>query len=190
MALAAAQRLAEEEGLRGLTARRVMREIGYTIGTFYKLFSNFDELVLTLNGTTLDALYEACASVPLDGTPEDGLRELARRYIRFTREHKRRWSVLFEHQLPDGQQLPDWHHQKINRLLGLIKTILAPLFPSGRDAELAHSARVLWSSLHGICSLETANKLVNTETVEALSNTLIENYLAGLRYRTSCAATH
>ncbi len=44
-----------------------------------------------------------------------------------------------------------------------------------------HSARVLWSSLHGICSLESAGKLVKTESVEVMSETLISIFLAGLR---------
>lgn len=181
MALAAAQAIAEEEGLRGLSARRITREIGYTIGTFYSLFDNFDDLVLRLNGTTLDALYEVCATVPLDGEPEAALHRLANRYIGSTRAHAKRWRILLEHHLPDGEVQPDWYREKILRLLGLVETALAPLFPPGQEAERLHAARVLWSSLHGICSLEAVDKLVSTETVEALSDSLITNYLAGLR---------
>jgi AcrR family transcriptional regulator len=183
MALAAAERIAESDGLRGLTARRTMRDIGYTIGTFYQLFESFDDLIVHLNGRTLDALRDACADPPLKGSPEDRLRALAQRYIRFTRKHTRRWGILFEHHLPDGERLPEWHFEKIGRLLGLIEAALAPLFATGQDAERHHSARVLWSSLHGICSLEATEKLVDTETVEAMTESLILNYLSGLRAR-------
>lgn len=181
LAMAAAQAIAEDEGLRGLTARRITREIGYTIGTFYNLFENFDDLILRLNATTLDALYEVCAAAPLDGDPEAGLHQLAERYIRFTREHANRWRMLFEHRLPDGEVQPDWYTEKILKVLGLVETALAPLFPLGQETERLHSARVLWASVHGICSLEVVDKLADTETVEALSNSLIANYLAGLR---------
>ena len=58
---------------------------------------------------------------------------------------------------------------------------MAPLFLTGQEAERLHTARVLWSSLHGICSLEASNKLAETESVEAMSETLISNFLAGLR---------
>ena len=184
MALVAAQAIAEEEGLRGLSARRITREIGYTIGTFYSLFDNFDDLVLRLNGTTLDALYEDCAAAPLDGEPEAALHRLAARYIGFTRAHAKRWRILFEHRLPDGEVQPDWYREKIFRLLGLVETALMPLFPPGQEVERLHEARVLWSSLHGICSLECVDKLVSTETVEALSDSLITNYLVGLRTET------
>jgi len=181
LAMAAAQAIAEDEGLRGLTARRITREIGYTIGTFYNLFDNFDDLILRLNGTTLDALFEVCAAAPPGSEPEAGLRQLAERYIRYTREHAKRWHILFEHRLPDGEVQPDWYTEKILRVLGRVETALAPLFDAGQEAERLHSARVLWASLHGICSLEAVDKLADTETVEALSDSLITNYLAGLR---------
>lgn len=193
MALAAAQKIAEDEGLRGLSARRITRDIGYTTGTFYSLFENFDDLVLHLNGTTLDSLYDACAAVVLNEEPEVALHQLADCYIGFTRAHAKRWNILFEHRLPDGEVQPDWYKEKILRLLALIETALAPLFPPGQEAERLHAARVLWSSLHGICSLEVVDKLVSTETVESLAYSLIENFLAGLRSnaapRASCKAT-
>ena len=181
MALAAARDIAEKEGLRGLKARRIARDIGYTIGTLYNLFEDLDDLIVHLNGRTLDALYEACASVESDDEPEAAARALAECYIRFTRDHPKLWNILFEHHLPDGRELPQWHREKIGRLLGLLERTLAPLFPPGQEAERHHSARVLWSSLHGICSLESTEKLVKTESVEAMSDTLISNYLAGLR---------
>ena len=43
-----------------------------------------------------------------------------------------------------------------------------------------HAARVLWSSLHGICSLESGGKLVASETVTAMTATLVTYFLAGL----------
>ena len=181
LALDAAWEIAEEEGLRGLTARRIAGKIGYSPGTLYNLFGNLDELIVRLNGRTLDALYEACAGARLEGEPEAALRALAGEYVRFTGEHPRLWSLLFEHHLPEGRQLPDWHHEKIMRLLGLAELALAPLFPPSRQDERRHSARVLWSSLHGMWSLESSGKLVATESVTSLMDSLITYYVAGLR---------
>ena len=181
MVMASAERIAEAHGLHGLGARKIMREVGYSIGTFYQLFERFDDLVVELNGRTLDQLYEECSAAPQEGDPETRLSAIARRYIRFTREHAKRWSILFEHRLPDGAELPAWHHEKVLRLLALCEAAVAPLFLPGQEAERHHATRVLWSSLHGICSLEASNKLIKTESVEALSETLISIFLAGLR---------
>ena len=117
----------------------------------------------------------------LDDDPEVAVHALAKSYIRFASDHPKRWSVLFEHRLPDGKELPEWHREKVVRLLGLLERALAPLFPHGQEGERHHSARVLWSSLHGICSLESGGKLVKTESVEAMTDSLISNYLVGLR---------
>ena len=183
MALKAAAEIAEEEGLRGLTTRRIAQEIGYTVGTLYNVFENLDDLIVHLNGTTLDALYEAYSEVRLDDEPEAAVRALAECYIRFIREHPKRWSILFEHHLPDGRELPEWHNEKVGRLLGLLERALAPLFAPDQEAERHQSARVLWSSLYGIGALERASKLGKNVSVEALSDSLISNYLAGLRTR-------
>lgn len=184
LAISAAREIVESEGLRGLTVRRIAAKIGYSPGTLYNLFEDRDDLIVHLNGTTLDALYEALAGGPLKrGQPEATVRVLFARYIRFTRDHWKLWSLLFEHRLPDGRELPDWHYEKIRRLLSLLEETLSPLFPAGRETERLHNARVLWSSLHGICSLEGAGKLAKIESVEAMSESLVSNYLAGLRDR-------
>ena len=181
MALVAAREIAEREGLRALTARRIAREIGYTIGTLYNLFDNFDDLIVHLNGTTLDTLYEALAGQRLDEEPEAALRALARAYIRFTSNHPNLWSMLFEPSALHGEQLPDWYHEKVRRLLGLAEQALASLFPAGQEELRHHSARVLWSGLHGICSLAHAGALPKSESETAMADSLITNYVTGLR---------
>ncbi len=183
LALEAAREIAGEEGLRGLTARRVGRLIGYSAGTLYNLFENLDDLIVHLNGRTLDALYEACAAARPNDDPEAALGALALAYIGFTGDHPKLWNTLFEHHLPEGRELPDWHFEKVQRLFGLVERAIAPLFPPGREDERLHTARVLWASLHGICSLAGADKLAKTETAVAMADTLAANFLAGLRQR-------
>lgn len=180
LALGAAERIAEAEGLQGLTVRKVAGEIGYSHGTLYNLFADLDDLIVHLNGRTLDLLYDALQEIPVEGEPDAGLLRLAEAYIAFTRRHASRWALLFEHRLPEGRQLPDWHYEKIRRLLKLAETPLAPLFSDGQQRERMHSARVLWSALHGICSLEASRKLGGNESVESLSRTLITFYIGGL----------
>ena len=57
MALAAAEQLVVENGLEGLSARKVAKAIGYTVGTLYLVFENIDVLILQVNERTLDRLY-------------------------------------------------------------------------------------------------------------------------------------
>ena len=181
MALATAWQIAEQEGLRGVTGRRVARDIGYTVGTLYNLFDDVDDLIVQLIGRILDALYDGLKELPLDGEPESGLRALAGGYVAFTGRHPKLWGLLFEHRLPEGRMPPEANQRTIINLLGLVERSLAPLFPPGHEADRLHVARVLWSGLYGICSLESAGKLSDTETSTAMSETLITHLLAGLR---------
>ncbi|MCZ6446815.1 MAG: TetR/AcrR family transcriptional regulator [Alphaproteobacteria bacterium] len=181
LALDAARRIVEQEGLRGLTARRVARDIGYTIGTIYNHFENLDDLIMQMNGQTLDALYAALTERPLDGGPEKALRSLMDGYLAFTSRHPKFWAALIEFQPAEGQGLPDWHGEKILRLLGLIERALAPLLAHSTEAQRLHRARVIWSSLHGICSQEASGKIAATESAAAMADTLLTYLLAGLK---------
>lgn len=180
LALEAAERIVQTKGQQNLTLRKVAGEIGYSHGTLYNVFADLDDLIVHLNGRTLDALYEALRDIPLACEPMEGLQRLSEGYIAFTRRHQSRWELLFEHHLPEGKELPDWHYEKVYRLLKLVENALAPLFPEGRELERIHSARVLWSGLHGICSLEGGRKLAKSESVETLTRSLVTFYVEGL----------
>ena len=56
MAIAAAAEIVEKEGFQSLTARKVAGRIGYTVGTLYHVFRNFDDLVMHLNAQTIDEM--------------------------------------------------------------------------------------------------------------------------------------
>ena len=181
MALDAARRITEREGLRGLRARQIARDIGYTIGTLYNLFQDLDDLITHMNGETLDALFEACSEAPTNEGPEADLNALAERYLHFTRVHPKLWNAIFEHKLPEGRTSPEWYAQKVARLLLLEQNALAPIFPEGQEAQLQHHARVLWTSLFGMASVESAGGLPEGETADSLVRSLIEIYVTGLQ---------
>ena len=182
MALDATREIAEKEGLSGITARRIAKQIGYSPGTLYNVFENLDDLIIQLNMDTLDALYSVCKAAPTNDDPVVALKSLARVYIRFTDDHPRLWSLLFERGVPHGEQLPERHFEKVLQLLALAEVSIAPMFPPGREDERLHSVRVLWTGLHGICSLSATGTMAKNETPEAMADTLITNFIAGLRH--------
>jgi AcrR family transcriptional regulator len=183
MALDAARSIVDKQGLRGLSTRGIATAIGYSPGTLYQLFADLDDLIVHMNAETLDGLIKACRGVDLSATPETALQDLADRYIRYVGAHARLWNVVFEHHLPNGRQLPDWYHERTNRLLGFANTALAPLIPKEDHGATLHHARVLWASLYGIASLARSGKLAKHETPRAMVRALVANYVAGLRSR-------
>ena len=186
MALDAASGIVAEDGLRGLSTRRIANEIGYAAGTLYQLFEDLDDLITQMNAGTLEALFEACGGVDYEAGPEAALQQLATRYIGFVGENPKLWNALFEHTRPDGRNLPERHISAVTNLLGLVETALAPLFPPGKEDRRLHEARVLWASLYGITSLAVSRKLPDAVTPEDMAASLVANYIDGLR--SQCAA--
>lgn len=182
MALQAARTIVERDGYRSLTARNVADAIGYSPGTLYNLFSNLDDMIVHLNASTLDALYDSVLSIELSGDADRDLKKLAARYLDFIGKNERLWALIFDHLLPEGQVLPDWYLLKVDKLLGVVEAAIAPLCSGENDPQCREAARVLWASLHGIFSLAGSGKLsvVSQAPVQEMAEHLITTYIRGL----------
>lgn len=188
MALEAAESIVAAQGLEGLSARKVASAIGYTVGTLYLVFENIDDLILQVNARTLDRLYARLAETQAgarDG--RDWLLQLGEVYIRFADEDPHRWSMIFEHRLAEGRELPEWYEDKIERMFAIVEEALAPLAEGRPRTEVAQAARVIWGGVHGICILALADRLgiAGVDSVQDLSESLISNYLAGFTAATA-----
>ena len=185
MALKAARRMVAHHGVRALSTRKVAKEIGYSVGTIYNLYENLDDLIVHMNASVLDDLKHALMAAPAAETAEQRLKNLAAAYITFTRGNLNLWNSLFDHRLPPGEDVPDWYRQKVGELIRLIEQAIGPEFDRTHVLERQQSAWVLWSALHGVCSLANTEKLdiVATDNVWQLTEQLIETYLAGIGAR-------
>ena len=181
MALDAAQKIMEKQGLRGLSTREIAKSIGYSPGTLYQLFADLDDLILQVNARTLDGLIASCTQVDMGQGPEAALQDLARRYIAEVNRHPELWHAVFEHSLPPGRETPAWWTERTARLLGFAGHAIAPLFGPGEDALCRHEAKVLWAGLYGIAALAAADKLPEGETAEAMVATLARNAILAIK---------
>ena len=180
--LDAAQSLIENKGLVGLSAREIARIVEYSPGTIYNVFENLDDVVINVEGRLLDGLTEKlaesvrtpCRTAPL---------KLANAYLASAHEKPRLWNLLFEHHMPADARLPGWYTEKLDAVVGLFETALAPYFPAKVEAGRRKSAHTLWAGVHGITSLSTTDKLssISLETAEVLVGDLVDTYLAGLK---------
>lgn len=183
--LSAARELANAKGLRGLTARQIADKIGYAPGTIYNVFANLDDLIMQLRGATLDELYDRLSKNMIKGSPEVILINIAYQYIAYVSEYPLLWNIMFEHRLPDDGERYAWYHEKTLRLLGLAEQAIAPFFNPDQADEFLHHVQVLWASLQGICYVHISGKLIIKEPAEGMAESLITNYIKGLRYETS-----
>nr|WP_242470796.1 TetR/AcrR family transcriptional regulator [Thiocystis violacea] len=179
----AAVQLLEEEGPDRLTTRAVAGRIGYTVGSLYFLFRNRDDLVLQVNGRTLDELRAAIELALVECTDTRlALLAMGRAYLGFAARHPARWRLIFEHGLPAETALPATLVGKIDGFFSLVAGYLARLVPGLDSREARRSAQALWSGVHGVTVLAITGKLEvgGDAAAESLAEDLIDYYLDGL----------
>lgn len=76
---------------------------------------------------------------------------------------------------------PDWYEEKVDSLFGLVSQMVAPIVNHDK-VRADRAAKVLWASLHGVCSLAVGGKLnmVKAEKAQVLAESLVRNYIKGL----------
>lgn len=186
MALSAAEAIIDEQGYAALSARKVASAIGYTVGTLYLVFRNLDDLVLQVNGRTLDALYaRLTAAIENCGDGAAGVLALGQEYLKFAAGHPWRWGAIFKHNLPLGEPIPEWYLAKVARSFKLVEGELRRLAPERSQTEIAKAARALWSGVHGVCILGFTERLgiFGVGSLDELVESLIVNYLVGFSRR-------
>lgn len=181
MILNAAQQIVISDGFAGLSARKIARDIGYTVGTLYIVFENLDDIVLHINGRTLDDMRQRLSdAVQNCRQPRQCLLAMAKTYLHFSQDNPASWSMIFEHRLPEGHDMPVWYQEKINAVFALVESKVDDLVskPSART----QLAQVLWAGVHGIAILDNTAKLDSTHATdpEKLIELQIKTLIAGL----------
>lgn len=176
MVLDAAETIIINEGYSALTVRKVAMEIGYTVASIYMVFTNMADLVMHIKANTMDELTKQLQQVS-GGAPERQIVELAKTYLQFAVKNHNRWNMIFV----QDTQLPEWYRQKINLIFGLLETQFALLAPNCSTQQSKQAARVLWSGVHGICTLSLTDKLdiAGFDDIENAIKLLVENFIKG-----------
>ncbi|MHA2326058.1 MAG: TetR/AcrR family transcriptional regulator [Promethearchaeota archaeon] len=181
MAINAGLEIIEAKGFLGLSTRKVASKIGYSVGTLYNVFENFNDLVFHINAITLKELYYYVEENLNSQQGVEAIKKIGASYIDYSIESSNKWNALFEYNRPPESEVPDWYLEKVNKLLTIPEQYLMPMF--GGDEDTAKKvSRILWGGIHGICSLGLTHRLGGdgAEVLKAMAYSLIENYLKGI----------
>jgi AcrR family transcriptional regulator len=158
--IVAAEAEIAEKGLLGLKARDVTQRAGCALGAIYNAVADLDELVMRVNSRTLERLGAALAPASDAGSPEAVTLALADAYAVFALQNRRLWSALFEHRLPEGTEMPEWHQQEHEVLIARIGAPLQTLRPDLPVEEIRLRVRTLFGAVHGVVHLALQGRLV------------------------------
>ena len=142
--------LVSEGGYAQFSAREVAKRIGYSIGTLYNVFGTYDQLMLAINGRTLDLWHEALLAA-LD-TAEDGrVARAVAAYFTFASTHRNAWMALYDFRLAQGTPLPDFYAEKLAAITGIVVREIEAMLPASRRAEARQLAPSVQAIVHGHC---------------------------------------
>ena len=179
----AAKAIIEEEGVRGLNARNVTTRVGCALGSLYTAFEDLDDLIVHVNSQTLAQLGAVMAAeVASESEPEDVLKALARRYVKFARENYALWNALFEYADITMQEVPSWHQQEQALLIEFIKGPVMKLRPGIDPEEASIRARTLFAAVHGIVTFSMQSRYIGLQNdqLEPELMSFIDQMLHGL----------
>lgn len=185
MALVATEQIVSVAGFSALSARKIAKHIGYTVGSLYLVFDNLDDLILQVNGRTLDKLSSALdKAITRHDNPESRLHELGRAYIKFASSNLHLWNMLFEHKLVEGSELPVSMSNQVGSLFSRLEAQFDLLRPGQSEKQLMLSARALWSGVHGVCMLSVSGKfdVVGVDNMQSVVDRLIDALLQSWKH--------
>ncbi len=183
MTMSAAREILRDKGMRAVSVRGVMAKIGYSAGTFYNLYNNFDDMCLQLAGEILRSMLIGSREIERTDDVVQTLKKMTRFYMRFTREHAFEWQLVVEHRLPEGVAHPRWYRLLVMDVLREVEKATRPLFADTDNERRRRAALTLWASVQGICSVTQAGSLTaaSEERAQELSDQLVDFFVAGLR---------
>lgn len=149
-----------------LKARELAREAGCAVGAIYNVFSDLDEIALSVNARTLAALEahlvaraQPGGEAPSADSAIAGMVRLASAYLDFALANTQAWRAVFDHRMTGGKPVPEWYLGEQMRLFGFVEAPLRALAPNADTRERALLARSLVSAVHGMVALGLEEKL-------------------------------
>ena len=183
MALHAAREIVKNDGLQGLTTRAVAQRMGYTVGTLYLIFNNLNDLIYAVNAQTVAKMRlqmeHAIAGL---ADPAQRLRAMAHAYQDFALASPNLWRLAFEHQMREGEAIPEFIIAETDQVLMAALDTFKQLLPEVDNETLTIIAAAFWSAIHGVCHLTVTDtlKVAHTDAERAVLECLVDGFIGGI----------
>ncbi len=181
--LEAAVELFKIHGYEGFSLRQVAEKIDYTPTTIYLYFKDKNELLLTVAyegfktfGERFQAVFDAVTD------PIERVRALGRTYVQFAFDFPLHYRLMFMQRSDMLERDTPKGYERLIDSFGLLQTAVEAVLETGvwGQHEAQAVARLLWTSVHGVVSLELSRQL-QRENAAKLADWHIQLILEGLK---------
>jgi len=158
MILESARKLFVANGIEQTNIRAIAENIDYSIGTVYKYFKDKNAILHALHTqgfTNLTQRFQVLHNVK---DPMERLTAMGKVYIQFATENPDMYDLMFSLKAPieflDGIKEEEWNEGKAT--FDVLKATVKDCMKAGhfKGHTLEPLAFLIWSSVHGMCSLE------------------------------------
>ncbi|MCX2728772.1 TetR/AcrR family transcriptional regulator [Saccharopolyspora sp. NFXS83] len=176
-----AERLIREEGLAGLTMRKLASRLGYAPMSLYSYFADKQALLHELGRQGFEVIARRLAGAVERGGV-DGVRELLVEFVRYAHEDPVHYRSLFlgEKPITDRPECPD----AVNPAFALLSEHVAECVARGAlSGDVLATSTVLWTAVHGVATVVVTFEHCPFGSWETYAETMVDTALAGVRAR-------
>lgn len=176
-----AKKIVQKKGYGELSARKLADKIGYTAGTIYSFYKSLDDLIMHINASSIDEIYNLLSRELNSCKKEKQIQIITNVYMNYSLKNHNLWELLFDYRYKKDFQLAKWYQEKVQKTFDLVTKAISHYCLTEKKSK--NLARVLWASLNGIIALASRNKLstVDSDSLEGLSQDFVENFTKGLK---------
>jgi AcrR family transcriptional regulator len=189
--LQAAKALFMEKGFEETSIRNIAEKIEYSPTTIYLYFKDKDEIFHALHTegfTLLNQYFRPLAHV---ADPFERLKAMNKVYVNFAKENGEFYDLMFIINSPMKsveKEEGDWKEGRraFEFLIGTVNECIEKGYFAGMNPEIL--AFTVWSTVHGICSLEIRNRCsvvsdLNQENLSDKATALFQEMLERMHHR-------
>ncbi|MFK7935060.1 MAG: TetR/AcrR family transcriptional regulator [Saprospiraceae bacterium] len=169
-----AERTFIAEGYVATSLRKIAKRIGYSAGTIYLHFDNKDNLFYAVQERAFTAFHNYLAPLS-EVDPLSRIRQAGDRYLSFALKNPEYYDLMFIHSAPMNaiKETAGW--QLGTKTFDLLERTVQECMDEGymTPADSETVAFMIWSAVHGMCSLYIRERLTRhlpNETVVMMHN--------------------
>ena len=169
--LKAARKLFVEKGIGQTTIRNIADSIDYSIGTVYVYFRDKNEILHALHTQSFADLGGQLKVLFNVTDPMERLKAMGKVYINYGLDYPEMYDLMFTLKAPieflDAIQKDEWDEGKAS--FDVLRTTAKQCMDAGhfKGHKLEPLCFLIWSCLHGMCSLEIGSRTQNANIKNA-----------------------
>lgn len=166
-----AERIVLNEGVEALSARRLAKDIGVSVGSLYNAFGDLDAVVRAVIAKSMVMLSDILHTAVETSVQDKRARVVAlgEAYFDFATAEPQRWSLLFEYK---SNVAPDAKVQEFQT--GLLEMLIRAGDGDPKSQMHRQVFLLLWASVHGLVSLACR------PTIVAINPAVARTYIGDL----------